>query len=128
MTAEHAIDALIDGETVDAGALDAALASVEGRSYLIDALALRRLMNDAPDETAILAPRRSRTLHSYARAAIVVVGLVGLGYAAGARDTAVGGDMPLAATPAQATNTPPEPTRIIELKPGVDWHESKGGD
>ena len=127
MTAEHAIDAFVDGDTVDAGALDAALASVEGRAYLIDALSLRRMMNDAPAGGAIDAPRRARPLHFYARAAAVAIGLLGLGYAAGARDAAVGGDMSVAAATAQAADAPPEPTRVLELKPGVNWHESKGG-
>ena len=124
MNIESTIDAFLDGETVAPAALDAALAAAEGRAYLIDALAIRQLMSDAP---AAAAPvRRRSALHFSARAAVLALGLVGLGYAVGARST----------TPARITMPTrsaqsvalPEPTRVIELRPGVNWHESKGGD
>jgi hypothetical protein len=28
---------------------------------------------------------------------------------------------------AAAADAPPQPTRVIELKPGVNWHEATGG-
>ncbi len=124
MKIESTIDAFLDGETVPPAALDAALAAAEGRAYLIDALAMRRLLSDQP---AAAAPVRHRgALFSYARAAAVVLALVGLGYAAGA-----GAPLrePLAVPTCSAQSVaPPEPTRVIELQPGVNWHESKGGD
>ena len=127
MTIETTIDAFVDGETVDASALDAALASAEGRAYLFDALSLRRLAQDATADVAAPAPlSRARTLHFSARAAAVAIGLLGLGYAAGARDRVVTVvDAPTANAQAEPA---PEPTRVIELTPGVNWHESKGGD
>lgn len=128
MTAEHAIDAFIDGETVDATTLDAALASADGRAYLLDALSLRRVMNDAPGDVAIAAAHRARGLPYYARAAIVAFALVGLGYAAGARGGTRPGLGAPEATNVEALDAPPEPTRVIELTPGLNWHESKGGD
>ena len=124
MTIEETIDAFIDGETVDAIALDAALASPSGRAYLFDALALRRLMSSEPAVVAAPASR-ARTLSFYARAAVVAFALVGLGYAAGVRVDRAQPDVPT--TTAQISDAP-EPTRVIELKPGVNWHESKGGD
>ena len=127
MTIEHDIDAFIDGETVDAAALDAALASAEGRAYLLDALALRRLMSDTPAAVAA-PPARRRALLFYARAAVVALGLLGLGYAAGARTGGTPESTAGAPTPNAQASDAPEPTRVIELTPGVNWHESKGGD
>ena len=126
MNIDTTIDAFVDGETVDASALDAALASAEGRAYLFDALSLRRLAQDATADVAAPAPlSRARTLHFYARAAAVAIGLLGLGYAAGARDRVTVIETPTANAQAEPA---PEPTRVIELTPGVNWHESKGGD
>ena len=93
----------------------------------VPALTLRRMMSDAPAAIAT-APRRKPALLFYARAAVVAIGLLGAGYAAGSRT---------AATPTVTSAPPvrnadaaeaPEPTRVIELTPGVNWHESKGGD
>ena len=124
MTIETTIDAFVDGETVDAVALEAALASPSGRAYLFDGLALRRLMSTTPD--VIAAPVSSaRTLSFYARAVVVAFALVGLGYAAGTRVDRATADAP---TSTAQLSDAPEPTRVIELKPGVNWHESKGGD
>ena len=124
MTIEYTIDAFLDGENVEPGALDAALAAAEGRAYLIDALAIRQLMSDAP--ASVVPVRRRPTLLFSARAAVLALGFVGLGYAAGARMTNpdVIGKPPSSAASVAA----PEPTRVIELKTGVNWHESKGGD
>ena len=124
MTIESTIDAFVDGETVEPAALDAALAAAEGRAYLIDALAMRQLLSDRP--AAVAPVRRRSPVLSYVRAAVVVLGLVGLGYAAGARTPP---RQPLAVPTSSAQSVaPPEPTRVIELKAGVDWHESKGGN
>ena len=124
MNTESTIDAFLDGETVGPAALDAALAAPEGRAYLIDALAMRQLLSDQPAPPAPV--RRRGALLSYARAAGVVLALVGLGYAAGAR-TPPREQLVVPTSSAQSV-APPEPTRVIELTPGVNWHESKGGD
>ena len=129
MSTETIIDAFIDGESVDTPSLEAALAAADGRAYLFDALALRRLMQDAtPESTAAApaAPVRSRTVTFYARAAVVGIGLVALGYAAGSRDRVV--TVIEQPTPNAQAEAAPEPTRVIELTPGVNWHETKGGD
>jgi len=44
MTIEETIDAFLDGERVDVLALEAALASTEGRTYMFDALGIRQLL------------------------------------------------------------------------------------
>ena len=124
MNIEYTIDAFLDGETVEPAALDAALAAAKGRAYLIDALALRQLMSDAP--AAVAPVRRRPALLFSARAAVVALGLVGLGYAAGARS--ITPEDPVITTSAPQSVAPPEPTRVVEFKPGVNWYESKGGD
>ena len=124
MTIEDTIDALVDGETVEPAALNAALAAAEGRAYLIDALAIRQLMSEAP-VAAAPARRRSALLVSV-RAAVLAAGLVGLGYAAGVRTT--GPETIVMPTGSAETAAPPAPTRVVELTPGVNWQESKGGD
>ena len=124
MTIESTIDAFLDGETVGPAALDAALAAAEGRAYLIDALAMRQLLLDQP--AAVAPVRRRGGWLSYARAAGVVLALLGLGYAAGVRTPP---REPLVVpTNSPQSVAPPEPTRVIALEPGVNWHESKGGD
>jgi len=123
MNIENTIDSLLDGETVEPAALDTALAAAEGRAYLIDALAIRHLIADAP--VAVAPVRRRPALLFSVRAAVLAVGLVGLGYFAGARGTTPKTVIPMSSAEIVA---PPEPTRVIELKPGVNWQESRGGD
>lgn len=126
MKIEDTLDAFVDGMTVDPHALDAALASAEGRAYLLDTLALRGLMRDEPIETAAPKRQSSWSLLGLARAAVIALAFAGLGYVAGTRTEAPGRvEIP---TNAAENVAPPEPTRVIELTPGVNWHESKGGD
>jgi hypothetical protein len=123
MNIEETIDAFADGQNVDATALDAALASPEGRAYLIDLLALRALMQDETAAVVAAPARRAWSALSLARAAAIAFTLLGIGYAAGLRREEAA---PIVAT--TDDTRPPEPTRVIELRPGVNWHESKGGD
>ena len=123
MNIESTIDAFLDGETVGPAALDAALAAAEGRAYLIDALAMRLLLSDQP---AAIAPAGRRALFSLCPRRGRRAGPIGLGYAAGAR-TPPREQLVVPTSSAQSV-APPEPTRVIQLEPGVNWHESKGGD
>ncbi|MEX2273595.1 MAG: hypothetical protein WD690_19170 [Vicinamibacterales bacterium] len=125
MTIENTIDAFVDGAIVDTTALDAALASSDGRAYLFDVLALRQTMQTSMPAAAVRVTRIRRPFLRYASAAVVALALVGAGYAAGLRQA------PAAEVTAANTSDgarPPEPTRVIELTPGVNWHESRGGD
>lgn len=124
MTIEYTIDAFLDGETVEPAALDAALAAAEGRAYLIDTLAIRQLVSDAP--VAAAPVRRRPALLFSARAAVLALGLLGLGYAAGTLSTTPG-EVVVPTGSAQSA-APPDATRVVEFTPGVNWHESKGGD
>jgi len=116
------VAAFVDGERVDAQALGHALERADGRRYLIELVALGAVLDraDAQERPAQRAPRRPARW--VAAAAIVVVSL-GTGYAAGRAISERAAD----AARAEAT-APPAPTRVIDLTPGVNWQETKGGD
>jgi hypothetical protein len=119
------IDAFIDGERVDAGALKSALASDEGRSYLVDAWLLREAVREVETSSAIVAmPARlhSQPKHRWLIAAAVAGSLIG-GYALGHLTVAPGSVAPAAAPVAVTVGTQPQQaypvpaaTRIIQLE------------
>jgi hypothetical protein len=110
------IAAFLDGERVDVEALKRALSDATGRDYLADIVSLREAVR-LPDPSMLAVAPASRNARRWlAAAALVVIG-AGTGFAIGHR---------FARTDASAT-TAPAPTRVIELKPGVDWHETGGG-
>ncbi len=82
------IDALVDGERVDAEVLRRALADASGRDYLIDILALRDAMaQTSPKSQPDAAPKRPRTAWhraiAWPAAAAVLVASLAAGFAAG---------------------------------------------
>lgn len=133
------IDALIDGERVDAAALKAALADPAGRDYLVDAWLVREAAQsdvavDAPMAVPTLAPPRA-TLVARSRPWLVaaafagaIVGGFAIGYGTADRaDRSPAGVPGIAGTgPAVAVTAPapagafpvPPPTRVIQL----DFH------
>jgi hypothetical protein len=128
------VSAFADGEPVDPGQLDRALADAEGRAYLIDLLVLRGLYGRRATVTAIPdvpePPARATRLRWFpAAAAVVVLSLLG-GYVAGRQS----GERPPATVPGpvgtqtETTVTAPAPTQVIRLEPGVDWSERGGRD
>jgi len=131
------IAAFADGEHVEGDALKAALADEAGREYLVDLLALRGLVSEAPASraAAIEPPRRSPAWRLLPIAALLVAGVSG-GIAIG-RQTA-GSITPAAAPPAPVVTAqaiPPElripapaPTRVIKLETGTSWNERSGGN
>jgi hypothetical protein len=140
--------AFADGEPVDPGLLDRALADPEARAYLIDLLALRglygrRAAGPEPGRTAgepgaaAMAPVEPPTASATttrgrwlpAIAALITVSVLG-GYIAGRQSASRPSiDRPTASQPAPTgTVTAPAPTQIIRLEPGVDWNERGGGD
>jgi len=132
-----AIDAFIDGERVDTGALRRALGEPAGLDYFIDAWMLREAVQQDPEALALdrrpaaLPPRR--TAGKWMVAAALVAGLAG-GYAAGYRS--------LTAPPQPVTTPPvttvlarpdarnvfpaPRPSRVIQLEFRPD--ANGGGD
>jgi hypothetical protein len=117
---DDVISAFLDNEPFDPGALGRALAEPAGRDLLLDFIALRHLVTDdgAVERQPIVTTPRSRRRDVMAAAAVVAA-LAG-GYAVG-RDRAPAG------TTVGSAQAAPEPTRVVELRPGVEWHPIAGG-
>jgi hypothetical protein len=125
------VESFIDGESVDLEALKDALSRPEGREHLVDLLALREAVwATAPRAFAVGERKRTRFergVRWFAAAAGVVLSLT-TGYVAGHEAAA----RPEAASGVEAVMSPaapalPEPTRVISLRPGVNWTETSGG-
>jgi len=121
------IGAFIDGERVDAEALRAALATEEGRAYLVELAAMRELVA-VPALTAAAPESRAQVGRKFwsaklvlaAAALICVVGTSGfaLGRAVVERRIAI--------EQAEA-NKAPAPTREVPADAGVSWTSSSTG-
>jgi hypothetical protein len=136
------IDALVDGERVDAAALKRALAEEAGRDYLVDAWLLREGVQDemASDASVLAAPRRARGARSWLfAAAAAVVCLVGgyfVGYRTGGEfrpgvNAGINASAPppaAGARPATPAFPVPVPTRVIQVEFGADQTTGRGGD
>jgi hypothetical protein len=128
------VDAFIDGEAVNGAALKRALATAEHRDHLVDILVLRRTVGGMPAFAPVAAIERRRRLasplHWIAAAAVVTLGSLG-GYLAGQRH---GAPLPESWTSASfveidlsQSSSAPAPTRVIQLKPGLNWQSPIGG-
>jgi hypothetical protein len=124
------VAALADGEPVDAKGLRNALDDPAVRDYLVDLVSLRQAVGH------ITAPptshrRERRSLWSavgwVSAAAAILVSMMA-GYVAGHQTS-----QPLPAPAVETvltienTSAPPRPTRVIPLRPGVNWTEKTGG-
>ena len=118
------IDAFIDSEPVDVLDVKDALATTEGRDYLVDAWILRQAVNadlPAPVAAAPLAGRASRPHRQWLVAAGIAASLVGGFYAGRLGGTPPGLPAQSPApviTPAVASGAfpVPAPTRVIQLE------------
>lgn len=121
------VASLADGERVDPEALRLALEDPAVREYLVDLIALRQSVA-AMSEPVQWRERRSFLSRAgwMAAAAAVVLSLTA-GYVAGQRT--------VEAAPAPTVETfvtigptvdAPKPTRIVTLRPGVNWTEKEG--
>jgi len=127
------ISAFVDNEPFEPSALARALAQPGGRDLLIDFIALRHVVSadGASDSRIAVAPERPRWRGVVAAAAIVAA-LAG-GYAVGRERATLGTGgtgvtgVTEATTGAPVMATAPAPTRVIELRPGVEWQSSNGG-
>ena len=123
------VASLADGEAVDSEALRVALDDPAVRAYLVDLIALRQSVGTMSEQLPVQW-RERRTFLSrvgwMAAAAAVVLSLTA-GYVAGQRT--------VEAAPAPAVETfvtigptavAPKPTRVVTLRPGVNWAEKEG--
>ena len=112
------ISAFLDDEPFDPDALARPLAQPGTPEVLIDFIPLRHVVSeDAVVEQPIAKPARSRWRDLVAAAAVVAA-LAG-GYAVGRGQT--GPD------PSGDDSSAPKPTRVVELRPGVEWQPVTGG-
>jgi hypothetical protein len=121
------VDAFVDGEPIDPRALKEALAREDARDYLVELLAIREVVWVTAPHRWSVGDRRRRGVPWLAAAAGVVLSLT-TGYFAGHEAAA----QPEAASGVEAVMSPaapalPEPTRVISLRPGVNWTETPGG-
>ncbi len=115
------IEAFADNEPVDPGRLKDALATADGRDYLVDLLVLRGFVGgDAGvrSELAPVAPPPASRVWRWSRAAAIAAVSVAGGYYAGQRSAVTGDESRTAVTAAA-----PEPTRVIRLEDSADWSE-----
>jgi len=129
----EALAAWVDAEPVQHGDVIRALETADGRAYVVDLMALRRLVGatmpqDRDDQEAhtVARPRRWRVLAAVAAALVCVIS----GFAAGRLAVPVARAPLTEVTPA-VTSVPaaaPKPTRVIRLEEGVDWRETIGGN
>lgn len=120
------IAAFADGERVEPGALKHALASDEGRQYLVDIVALREV---TADDTKFVPGRSAPRGIPYgwgALAAGVLLAVAGA-YQAGAARAPSGSAAPIVTPAAPGQVPPPQPTVVIKLAPGTTWQDSTGG-
>ena len=126
------VDALVDGERVDAGELKRALADEAARDYLVDAWLLREVVQD---DLAVEAVPSWRARRSDARlwlvAAAIAILCLGSGYIVGYRMAGRLASAPseMAGRPATVESAPvaaprsfpvPPPTRVIQVEFGSD--------
>jgi len=115
----EAISAFIDNEPFDAHELASALATPGGRELLLDLIAMRHVvLADITPESAVTGVVKRAPWRRLAAAAAIVIALAGA-YAAGRQFATNSGTT--------AMDAPPAPTKVIELRPGIDWHVNNGG-
>ena len=122
--------ALADGEHVDPDALKLALDQPAVRDYLVDLMALRQAVVTVAATSAVHWRERPSiwSRREWLTAAAAILLSLTAGYFAGQRtgmqaaapavETVVHLDGPIAG--------PPKPTRVISLRPGVNWTENAG--
>ena len=122
------VAALADGEEIDASALKVALEDPAVRDYLVDLVALRQAIGRL-NEQSPLRWRERRSLPSrvaWLSAAAAVISLTA-GYVVGQRSVEPA-PAPIVETVVhlQGAAPAPRPTRVISLRPGVNWTEKAG--
>jgi hypothetical protein len=130
-----AIGAFVDNEPVEAEELAAALATPDGRNYLIDMLVLRGLIADGGSglTRAAVAPKKAPRYVYWlpaVAAALITVG-AGAGFLAGrllATHTAPAAPVSDTADITTPAVVAPAPTHVIRMEKGVDWNERSGGN
>jgi len=129
----EALAAWVDGEPVARTDVALALETREDRDYVLDLMALRRMVDaTTPALAAKVTPRPAQPWARFAAAAAAVVLCAAGGFAAGRLATpmqvAPPGVPDATVTPisSPAAVTAPAPTRVIRLDEGTSWRENGG--
>lgn len=129
---DHAevLTAWVDGEPSDRDAVQAALETPEGREYVYDLMALRRMVaitgaGQAAFPAASATPQWSRWIVRAAAAVLCVTAGYGVARVADRTPAAT----PVVVGPASVSGSAaPQPTHVIRFETGVDWRETSGGN
>jgi hypothetical protein len=124
------VEALIDGEAVDPGALRRALEQREVRDHLVDLLVLRQGVKDMVPGACAASVRPSKGARRMAWLAAAAAVLISLsaGYYTGQRTVSAAGSQGVEAmVVAESTPAAPKPTQVIKLQRGVNWTDVPGG-
>jgi hypothetical protein len=129
----EALAAWVDGEPVARTDVAIALETREGRDYVLDLMALRRMVDaTTPALAAKVTPRAARPWPRLAAAAAAIVLCAAGGFAAGRLATPIqiaspdGPDAMASPLSTPASITAPAPTRVIRLGEGTSWRENGG--
>lgn len=121
------IEAFIDGEPVEPASLTSALSRADARDHLVEILILRDLISGQPLSHAggarLAGPGRGWFRWVPAAAVVALIGGI-TGYVAGIRSHA---PVRPAATVMTVPTPAPAPTKVIQLRNGIDWTERSGG-
>ena len=124
------VEAFLDGESIDPGALRLALEQREVRDHFVDLLVLRQGVRDmVPGAwTGMARPsQRAGRMAWFAAAAAVLMSLTA-GYYTGQRTVSAAGSQGIGTmVVAESAPAAPQPTRVIKLQPGVNWTDVPGG-
>jgi hypothetical protein len=112
------ISAFVDNESFDPLALARLLAEPAGRDLLLDLIALRHVvLADGEDDVRMLGRRPDGRWMLAAAAALLLA--IGGGYGVGT--------VMASRNKTPVTDVAPAPTRVVDLKPGVNWNQRVGG-
>lgn len=124
------VEAFVDGERVEPGALVEALADPTAREHLVHVLMLREAVAEMSSSPwrAEAQTRQGRHGVRWLGAAAAVVLSLGIGYVVGQRtlEPVVEASSVQTVVQIDAAPPPPTPTHVITLQPGVNWTEHAG--
>lgn len=124
------LGALADGERVDPGELRAALEDPAARNYLVDVISIRQAVGTLPPPSTVFRERRGLSVRARLWTAAAVVAIsVTTGYVSGHRAAAQAIAPPTFETAIDfgpSRVAVPAPTRVVSLRPGVNWTETIG--
>lgn len=125
-----AVEAFLDGESIDPGALRLALEQREVRDHFVDLLVLRQGVRDmVPGAwTGNARPSKRASRMAWVAAAAAVLMSLTAGYYTGQRTVSAAAPQGVGTmVVAESTPAAPKPTQVIKLQPGVNWTDVPGG-